>query len=64
MVEATEGCIINQGKYANRISPQNSRTNFIDLRDNIEVFKNLTKISPKSVFEQNTRGIVKLVNLP
>jgi hypothetical protein len=32
-VEATEGCNINQAGVPSRSSPKNSRTNFVDLRN-------------------------------
>jgi hypothetical protein len=44
-------------------SPQNSRTNFVDLRNNGSSFQKCMKISPKSVFDQNTR-VVNFVSLP
>jgi hypothetical protein len=44
-------------------SPQNSKTNFVDLSDDGWNFQKLTKISPKSMPDRNTRT-VSLVNPP
>jgi hypothetical protein len=44
-------------------SPQNSKTNFVDLRDDGSNFQKLTKISPKSILDRNTRT-VSFVNMP
>jgi hypothetical protein len=44
-------------------SPQNSKTNFVDLRDNGSNFQKLTKISPKGVLDRNTRT-VSFINMP
>jgi hypothetical protein len=44
-------------------SPQNSKTNFVDLRDDGSNFQKLMKISPKGVLDRNTR-IVSFVNMP
>jgi hypothetical protein len=44
-------------------SPQNSKTNFVDLRDDGSNFQKLTKISLKGVLDQSTRT-VSFVNMP
>jgi hypothetical protein len=44
-------------------SPQNSKTNFVDLRNDGRNFQKLTKIFPESMLNRNTR-IVNFVNLP
>jgi hypothetical protein len=63
LVEATEGCNINQGKSAVGSSPQNSKANFVDLRDDASNFQKLTKISPKGALDRNTR-IISFLNMP
>jgi hypothetical protein len=44
-------------------SPQNSKTNFVDLRDDSSNFQKLTNISPKSVLDRNTRT-ASFFNMP
>jgi hypothetical protein len=44
-------------------SPQNSKTNFVDLRNDGSNFQKLTKISPKGILDRNTRT-VSFVNIP
>jgi hypothetical protein len=44
-------------------SPQNSKTNFVDLRDDGSNFQKLTNISPKSVLDRNTRT-ASFFNMP
>jgi hypothetical protein len=50
MVEATEGCCINQGKYANWVKSTKFETNFVDLR-NSNRDSPKTKTSPKEMLE-------------
>jgi hypothetical protein len=44
-------------------SPQKSKTNFVDLRDDDSNFQKPTKISPKNILDRNTRT-VNFVNMP
>jgi hypothetical protein len=44
-------------------SPKNSKTNFVDLRDDGSNFQKLTNISTKGVLDRNTRT-ASLVNKP
>jgi hypothetical protein len=70
MVEATEGCSINQGRSANRIKSTKFENKFCRLAQRRlkfsktnEDFQKLTKISPESMHDRNTR-IVNFVNSP
>jgi hypothetical protein len=44
-------------------SPQNSKTNFVDLCDDGSNFQKLTNITPKGVLDRNTRT-VSFLNMP
>jgi hypothetical protein len=44
-------------------SPQNSKTNFVDLRDDSSNFQKLTNIAPKGILDRNART-ASFLNMP
>jgi hypothetical protein len=44
-------------------SPQNSKTNFVDLRDDGSNFQKLTNIPPKGILDRNART-TSFLNMP
>jgi hypothetical protein len=60
MVEATEGCSINQGKYAKRVKSTKFENKFCRLvSQHLKSSKTCENFS-KSVYDQGTQKIVKL----
>jgi hypothetical protein len=60
MVEATEGCSINQGKYAKRVKSTKFENKFCQLASQHLKFSETCENFSKSVYDQDTRRIVKL----
>jgi hypothetical protein len=56
LVEATEGCNINRGKFARKIKSTKFENKFCRLaRRWFKNFQKLANIPPKGVFDRNTR---------
>jgi hypothetical protein len=60
MVEATEGCNINQGKYAKRVKSTKFENKFCRLASQHLKFSETCENFSKSMYDQDTRRIVKL----
>jgi hypothetical protein len=64
MVQATEGCSINQGKYAKQVKSTKFENKFCRLASQHLKSSETCENFSKSMYDQYTRKIVNFVNLP